>query len=789
VPDLRRNAARRLHFHARRLRDRLRSRSSFDDAQTAGILDLFEEQVYAGEVTPDGHYVDHSPSPVGMIFLGGETPDGVAPGEYWESRVHPDDWEAYAQFNRRLLHGEDAEVKYRVRGVDGVTRVIQDRARPVRKADGSVLVRGILSDVTRQEEAVARLAEARDRFEGLLDVVGEHVYLAQVLPDGGIQELFQGPGADRLLGGAEPDSEMENWDAAVEAADRPAYDAFYAALAAGEDADVEYRLNGIDGITRWVHDRAAARRRPDGTIEISGIVSDVSERRRMRAELAEAHAALSRVVEANDDHLYTLRLQAGGGYSSIYRGPHRDTLAGGRLPRGTEGDRVWESLVHPDDKPLWRAAFERLREAQPVALEYRILGLDGAERIVLDRLHPRREADGTVYYDGATRDVTERRRLEAELRLARGDAESLARTDELTGAFNRRHFAEIVAEALASDPDGCGLLLLDADHFKQVNDMHGHVVGDGVLVELARRLRAELGPEDCLARWGGEEFAVLLRGAASDAELDDRAQRLRAAVALRAIDAAGVSVRLTISIGACRSGGTLDTLDTLVEAADRCLYAAKRQGRNRVSMLADTVGALPQREPEAVGAARALALVSGQRGGALDVHAEYVAELAEQVAEKMGLSDALVLRCRLAGWLHDVGKAGIPEHILAKPGPLDDHEWAVMQTHPVIGEQIVRGVAALRETAAAVRHHHERYDGSGYPDRLASTAIPIEARIIAAADAYAAMTAVRPYSPARTPFEAVAELRKCSGSQLDPDVVRALLSVLGLVTRPALRVA
>ena len=146
---------------------------------------------------------------------------------------------------------------------------------------------------------------------------------------------------------------------------------------------------------------------------------------------------------------------------------------------------MWESLVHPDDRQLWRAAVGSLVDAQPVALEYRLIGLDGTERIVLDRLRPRREADGTVYYDGATRDVTERRRLEAELRLARGEAESLARTDELTGAFNRRHFAEIVAEALASDPGDCGLLLLDADHFKQVNDVHGHVVGDGVLVELA----------------------------------------------------------------------------------------------------------------------------------------------------------------------------------------------------------------------------------------------------------------------------------------------------------------
>jgi diguanylate cyclase (GGDEF)-like protein len=770
-----------------RARERLAVRLGFVDEQTAGILDLFEEQVYAGVVRPDGHYVGHSPTPPWAPFLGGDLPAGIAPGEFWESLIHPDDWPIYAQFNRDLLHGHDAEAKYRLVGLDGVTRIIQDRARPQRRADGSVLIRGIISDVTRREEADARLAEASDRFSSLLDVVGEHVYLARAFPDGRIEELFQGPGADRLLGGAEPDPDMENWEAALHPADRPAYDAFNLALAEGQDADVEYRLRGADGITRWVHDRAKTRRLADGSAEISGIVSDVSERRRMRAELAEAHAALSRVVEAMDDHLFTLRVDDGG-YGTVYRGPHRDALAGGALAAGPDGDRVWESLVHPEDRELWRSAVAALVRGRPIELEYRVVGLDGVERIVLDRLRPRREADGTLFYDGARRDITERRRLEDELRLARGAAETLARTDELTGAHNRRHFAEIVADALAADPDGCGLVLLDADHFKQVNDRHGHVVGDAVLVDLATRLRDALGPDDCLARWGGEEFAVLLRGVASDAGLEERAQRLRATVALRAVVVADVSVRLTISAGAARSGSELDSLDALVEAADGCLYAAKRQGRNRVSLVADGPDA-PRSEPEVIGVARTLALVSDLGQRSLQLHAGHVADLAARIAERLGLPDDIVLRCELGGWLHDVGKAGIPERILNKPGALDDDEWAVMRTHPVIGEDIVRNVAALREAAAAVRHHHERYDGTGYPDRLAGTAIPIEARIVAAADAYAAMTADRPYSAALTSEQATAELQRCSRTQLDPRVVHALLAVLGLATRPALRVA
>ena len=156
-----------------------------------------------------------------------------------------------------------------------------------------------------------------------------------------MEELFQGPGADRLLGGAEPDPEMVNWDAAIHPDDRAVYDAFNrCAQRAGSRADVEYRLLGADGVTRWVHDRAATRHRQDGTVEISGIVSDVTEQRGMRAELRGRARGVSRVVEAMDDHLYTLRVLPDGGSTAVYRGPHREALIGGPLPDGAD-DAVW----------------------------------------------------------------------------------------------------------------------------------------------------------------------------------------------------------------------------------------------------------------------------------------------------------------------------------------------------------------------------------------------------------------------------------------------------------------
>jgi diguanylate cyclase (GGDEF)-like protein len=628
------------------------------DSQLARILDLFEEHVYAGEITPSGSYVDHASEGTVGSLLGGEVPAGAERGEFWESRILADDWAAYEAFNRRLLDGEDAEVTYRIAALDGVTRVLRDRARPRPKGDGGMLIDGIISDLTAREEATARAAEAHDRFTSLLDVVGAHVYLAIAFPeDGTMQELFQGPGGDRLLGGAEPDPEMVNWDNAVHPDDRAAYEEFNLALAQGEDREVVYRLIGLDGVTRWVHDRAVARPRPDGTFEVSGIVSDVTERRRLE---------------------------------------------------------------------------DRLRQSM------------------------------------------------AELEQARAEAELRANTDDLTGAYNRRHFAQIASASLASAAERSALLLIDADHFKQINDVYGHAVGDAVLAELAQRLRSSITADDHLARWGGEEFAVLLRDVSSEAELAERAERLRYAVSETPIEHEGIRILLTTSVGAVLAPEGA-SLDALVERADACLYTAKYQGRNRVSLEPEAGGrAVSIREPEVIGMARALAFASSQREGIPEEHAEQVARLAMLTAERLQLPVGIALLCRIGGWLHDVGKIAIPERILTKPSALEAAEWAVMRTHPVVGDKIVRRVAGLHDAAPAVRHHHERFGGGGYPDGLAGEAIPIEARIVCAADAYSAMTTNRPYSAARSPQEAAAELRRSAGAHFDPKVVEALLAVLAL---------
>ena len=215
--------------------------------------------------------------------------------------------------------------------------------------------------------------------------------------------------------------------------------------------------------------------------------------------------------------------------------------------------------------------------------------------------------------------------------------------------------------------------------------------------------------------------------------------------------------------------------ELIVDQADRALYSAKRQGRDRSRLFSElTANDLAAEEPEAIRLAQALSLSAGVREGVPEEHAEEVSDLSGAIARTLGLPDDMVLRCRLGGWLHDIGKVAIPDRILVKPGDLDAHEWRIMRTHAEIGEQLVRRIDAVGMAAPAVRHHHERVDGSGYPDGLAGDAIPLEARIVAVADAFSAITADRPYRRARTPLEALAELRRQAGLHHDARAVEAL---------------
>jgi diguanylate cyclase (GGDEF)-like protein len=514
-----------------------------------------------------------------------------------------------------------------------------------------------------------------------------------------------------------------------------------------------------------VHDLEASRRR------IEALERELKESR-------ERSSAFTRIVESIDHHVYINEVLPGGGRKTLFAGPGRDRLLGG-VPADGDWGRAWIEAVHPDDRERYGEHTARYLRGEMSEVRCRLIGLDGVTRWIIGGGMPRREG-GRLIVEGIVRDATAEVTAEERLREA-------ARTDALTGLFNRRHFSEMLEAELERSRRNdlrLGLLLIDVDHFKSVNDQYGHQIGDVVLSEIAVRLRDAVRAYDTIARWGGEEFIVLAPMLKDEHGLRAMCETLTRSVAATSITISGRSLDVSVSIGAVLADPA-GSHEEITDQADRALYAAKRRGRNCSRLFSDlTAHDLAAEEPEAIRLAQALSLSAGVREGVPEQHAEEVARLAGVIATDLALPDDMILRCRLGGWLHDIGKVAIPDSILIKPSALDESEWRIMQTHAEVGEQLVRRIQSVGSAALAVRHHHEHVDGTGYPDALAGDAIPVEARVIAVADAYSAITADRPYRRSRTSQEALAELRACAGRHHDPTAVEALARAIAAGGRP-----
>jgi diguanylate cyclase (GGDEF)-like protein len=353
----------------------------------------------------------------------------------------------------------------------------------------------------------------------------------------------------------------------------------------------------------------------------------------------------------------------------------------------------------------------------------------------------------------------------------------LAEHDPLTGLRNRRGLQEHIDAEIART-GSVAVIVCDLDNFKRVNDALGYVQGDEALRRFAGVL-AEAG--GLAARLGGEEFALVFPGRAED-EAMAIAERLRAAVPAAFAD---FPWPLTTSIGVAVSGPGAESASLLLRAATRAVFGAKRLGRDRciayhAEALEALLGSLEDEGgagQEQLAAAMLLAETLDLRDVSTARHSQTVGRYAEGIARALDLPEERVQRIRAAGVLHDVGKLGIADAVLQKPGPLTDEEWADMRRHPELGARILEH-ANLRDISAWVLAHHERVDGRGYPLGLAGEAIPLEARILAVADAYEAMTADRPYRSALSRDAARAELHACAGTQFDPAVVDAFLRAL-----------
>jgi len=362
-------------------------------------------------------------------------------------------------------------------------------------------------------------------------------------------------------------------------------------------------------------------------------------------------------------------------------------------------------------------------------------------------------------------------------------------TDALTGLNNRRLFDVRLAEELERSKrfgKPFSLMMLDIDQFKRINDSLGHEAGDIVLKTLAGILLKQVREVDFVARYGGEEFMFVLPEIdGSGAKLV--AERIRRAVAgtpFRLPD--GREIGVTVSLGIACYPRCAEDVGDMLRRADQALYAAKQGGRNRVVLYREMLKAELEHDSQRIvellrdNLANITPIVAAvdAKAAFMQGHSDKVARYAVQLGQALGLPQDDVERLRQAGLLHDVGLLAVPDAILNKTETPTAQEWDVIRRHPAAGAEILEQVPALLPIAAAVRHHHERFDGSGYPDGLKDGAIPYFARILAVANAYSAMTVNWPMRLALPPEEVGKILRDGAGKQFDPDIVAAFVQAL-----------
>ncbi|OGN95482.1 MAG: hypothetical protein A2Z77_07190 [Chloroflexi bacterium RBG_13_51_36] len=363
--------------------------------------------------------------------------------------------------------------------------------------------------------------------------------------------------------------------------------------------------------------------------------------------------------------------------------------------------------------------------------------------------------------------------------------EQKSRIDELTGLFNRRYFEEQLKEELARHSrygDVFSIFMIDLDNFKAYNDVYGHPAGDILLGHIGRIIKGSVRNVDRAFRYGGDEFVVILPQTARDAAYVV-AERVLRQIA-EEMEKRAIAVTSSIGLASYPADGMLS--GELVDMADTALYHAKRTGGNRIFLSSKILPKLPDAggipgigtRPNSLSEVYDIASAVEAKDPYTYGHSKKVNIYAVALAEKIGLSPDEVSVLSAAALLHDIGKVGVPDRVLNKKGKLTKEDWEAIKAHPKLGANIIGNIPRLAAAVNSILYHHERWDGTGYPEGLKKEEIPLEARILALVDSFEAMTSARPYRPALSLEEVITELRQGAGLQFDPKLVEVFIGIV-----------
>ncbi len=412
-------------------------------------------------------------------------------------------------------------------------------------------------------------------------------------------------------------------------------------------------------------------------------------------------------------------------------------------------------FIHPDERESLLAISRRaMEENRVLQAEFRIIRQDGGERTVDFHVSPVMDENGNcIRITGTIQDITERKKAEENLIY-------ITHHDHLTGLYNRMYYETELKRLDVPGQLPLSVIVADINGLKLINDALGDAQGDKIIMESAKLLSSCCREGDIVFRTGGDEFSILL----------PRTDAQEAAGLLRAVQAAckkhNAAVldevsHINLSLGTdTKRGESVDIALVLKKAEDSMNQRKLLEKNSSYSAIISSIKATMM-----------------EKSHETEEHAERIAQLTREVGRMLSLSQTELDHLELLATLHDIGKVGIPEHILQKPGKLDADEWAEMKKHPEIGYRIAMSSPSLAPIALYILHHHERWDGGGYPQSLQGTDIPLLSRILSVVDSYDAMTEDRIYHKGMTPQAAIEEIRNCAGTQFDPRVVGIFLQV------------
>jgi diguanylate cyclase (GGDEF)-like protein len=478
-------------------------------------------------------------------------------------------------------------------------------------------------------------------------------------------------------------------------------------------------------------------------------------------------SALAPTLEARSDGEPAVPV-APGTAEALHAGSAKAWFASGDAAATPDGSLVEAIPILEGGTP--RLAFQIRRDAGP------ILARAGAalRDVVIVTLSAAVVLAGLLY---AIFRAANNRLRKQEVHIAEG-----RRRDPLTGLLN--HGAAVAAltediEVARGDDSSIGIALVDIDNFRLLNDVHGSSAGDQALATVAAAVRAEADGWNVLARFGPDEFMAIAPTAVAR-DLPAAAQRIRDRLAACHLDLPDSEpLPVTVSVGIAYFPFHAGSVTELISAATTALADAKASGGNSLS-IADAWDAEPRTPHTTFDVLQGLVLAIDRKDRYTKLHSEDVAAYALFIAERLGLPDEMQKSLRIAALLHDVGKIGVPDDILRKPGRLTPYEYEIVKQHVALGDLIVRDVPDVELIREGVRYHHERWDGQGYMVGLEGENIPQIARILAVADAFSAMTTSRPYRKALPAERALDELRLAAGSQLDGQLVEVFVTGMEL---------